>query len=381
MGDYASVERFALQGLESNRNNLFFTIKLAEMYNMQNEHKKALDILSPAIVKNPYHRDLINAYSQASEDYAKDIIYITTPDEGIVVLNSALKYDPENKSLSYWKGIAHEKNKEYDSAYHYMSNYEPSAFEVKAFTRHLDYIKSKTYKNQVSASYQRYKFADVENVTGIATAEYIRFAQRNTYTGRVNYTGRDTGKGIQVQAEWTRLWKPDFYSTITMAGANDYFSKFMVNANVYKVFKYNWEAQLGAGYRRLADDNDMFNVVAGVAKDWEPWWLNARFSSIILDGDWYYNLMGQARYYVTDNGYVTALASIGSAPDIGVVDNQLYSAFSVTNTMVGLGAYYMLNRALSVGLLGSWYNYEDVLNIESKYRNVYNVQFQLYVSF
>jgi len=386
MNNYSKMEEYALIGLDKRPGDIYFQAKLAESYNLQKKYRQSLDVAVSGVVKNPYHKDLVATYSQSSEDYARYLIKQLKPHEGLAVLDSALVYDPQNKSLKYWKGVAYEKIHENDSAYLYQSFYEPALMELKDFSRHLKYLKNKTYKNKVGLYYLRSRFSDKDVISSIATLEYIRMEKDDTYAGRINYAGRQNGKGVQGQVEWTHNWKPDIYTRIDAAASNKIFSKFMLNGSAFKLFKNEWEGELGLGYRRMADDNDMFNVIVGGAKEWNLWWLNSRFNSLILDGEWYYSLSTQARYHLGNpRSYLTVMGSIGSAPDADVIDNQLYDGFSVTNSMLGMGIYHLINDIFSVGVLGTWHNYEDKMykyeEGEGQYRNLYNLYIQLHVSF
>lgn len=378
--DNENMIKYCLWGIDKYPNDIYFRIKLADAYNNKKTFKQSVDILSPIISENPYHADLIKSYSESSENYAVQLLDAHEINNGIAVLSNALLYDPANKSLNYWKGIAHEKNKQYDSALYHLALYQPSALEVKPFTRHLHFLKNKTYKNQVAIYYLRSRFSKIDEITSISTVEYIRKELKNSYSATVNYTGRDEGKGIQSQLGWSHQWSPDIYTQIDAAIASKFFSKFSTNASLFKTFNKNWEGEIKAGYRKMRNDDNLFLVVAGVSKELEPWWFNAKFNSIIMNSKWYYSALAQARYYIVDNGYINAMASLGSAPDVDIIDNQLYKAFSVTNAMVGLGGYYMLNDNLTIGVLGNTYNYK-YKDEEREYQNLFNIYFQLYVNF
>jgi len=387
MENHEAVKMYASMETEKDETgDIYPQIKLAEAHNHQKEHKESLDILAGEIAKNPYHRELIGAYSQSNQDYAKELIKNQKYDESIMVLDSALRYDRNNKELKYWKGVAYEKIHRYDSAYYFQSFYDPSLMEFKNFDKHLKYLKNRTYKNQVGINYLHSRFSDIDVISSIATIEYSRFEANNTFTGRINYAGRQGGKGLQGQLEWSHIFRYDLYTRIDAAYANKFFASYIFNASVFKTFKYEWEAELGAGYRKLADDNNMFNVVVGIAKELEPVWLNLRFNSLMIEEQYYYSLLAQSRFYFGHpKSYITIMGSLGSAPDIDVIDYQLYDGLSVTNSMVGLGAYHMLNDKVSVGVLGNWYNYEDnsynFTEGKGKYRNLYNVYFQLHINF
>lgn len=386
MKDYDKAAQYALQGLEFHPNDLIFQVKLAEVYSLQDDNIRVLEMLESEIEKYPYHHDLIKVYSQSSENYAQLLLKDSKPEDGLLVLNKALKYDTENRSLKYWKGVAFEKLHQNDSAYYYQSFYEPGLLEVKDFDRYLRYLKHNSFKNQVGFSYLRSRFSDVDVITSVATVDYTRFAGKDTYTGRVNYAGRQGGKGIQGQAEWSRQWRKDFYTRIDFALANKFFSKIMVSGSANKTFKNEWEVGLTGGFRRMQDDKNMFNLMGDVSKSWEPWWLNLRVNGIMLDSKLYYSVFTQARFNLHHpRNYITVMGSIGSAPDVDVIDNNLYNGFSVTNSMIGGGIYHLINEMFSVGVLGNWYNYEDVeynfTEGEGKYRNLYNIYLQLNARF
>ncbi|WP_163320006.1 tetratricopeptide repeat protein [Dysgonomonas sp. 520] len=380
------MAEYALTGLESKPDETFYQVKLGEAYNMQKEHKQSLDILTSEIAKNPYHKDLIATHSQAYEDYARQLLKDAKYEESLSALSQALSYDPKNKSLKYWKGVAFEKMHKFDSAYYYQSFYEPSLMELTDFTNHLKYLKNKIYKNQIGLFYLGSRFDNIDNISSITTVEYLRFEETDTYAARVNYAGRQNGKGIQAQLEWSHPWRHDIRTRFDAAVANKIFSSVMFNAYIYKALKHDWELGVGAGYRKMADKKNMLNVKGIASKELGQWWLDAQFNNIILDGNWYYSLFTRARFhFLSPKSYLTAMCSFGSAPDVEIIDNQLYNAFSVTNSMVGFGAYHLINESFSIGLLGNWYNYKDSSykyeEGKGNYRNLYSIYLQLHVNF
>lgn len=386
MSDVERMIQYARLGLRYRPGDTFCLVKLAEAYNMQKRTGESIELLSNEIVANPFHRGLIGAYSQANEDLARNMIGEGKYNESLSVLNEALLYDPNNRSLKYWKGMTFEKLKMNDSAYYYQSFYEPAFIEQKEFENHLKGLKSKTFKNQAGFSYQRNRYNDVDVINSLSSVEYMRFEKNDTYTAKINYAGKQEGKGIQGQLEWSHNWKSDLYTRIDIAMANKFFPSFMANASIYKSFSRGWEAEFGGGYRRLANSENMSNAVIGISKEFEPWLLGGRFNSFILDGKYYYSASFQGRFQIPSiRSYILAMGSIGSAPDVDVIDNNLYGSFSATNSMVGLGVYHTLNEYLSLGLLGSLYNYKDkTYNFaegDGEYRNLNNISLQLYVRF
>jgi hypothetical protein len=85
------------------------------------------------------------------------------------------------------------------------------------------------------------------------------------------------------------------------------------------------------------------------------------------------------RYYLSSpKNYLTAVASVGSSPDVDIINYQLYNGFSVTNSMVGAGIGHMITKTVSAGLLGTWYNFKAN---DTNYRNLYNLNFNINVAF
>lgn len=383
MKNYDSMIKYASLGQVNHPDNMFFKIKHAEALNLKKEHRESLDILVPALNVNPYHKELIGAYSQTTEDYVAVLLKESKNEESISLIDSALVYDENNKSLKYYKGVAFEKINENDSAYYYQSFYEPSLLELSDFKKHLRFLKHKTYKNQISISYLRARYGDDYTISTISSIEYSRFAKRDTYTGRLSYAGRDEGKGVQGQLEWNRDWKPSLRTRIDGAYSNDIFAKFIISGSIYKTFKKGWEAEVGAGYRRSADNDNIYNIVGGIAKDWESWWVNAKINGFLMKSKGYYSLLAQARFHLNNpRNFLSIMGSIGSAPEIEIVDTQLFKGFEATNTMVGAGAHHMLSDKFTLALIGNWYNFEDTREInKGKKRNLYNLFIQLHVRF
>ena len=379
MKDYPAARRYALMNLAHRPNDIYSITKLAESYAVENDPKQAFDLLSPIVRKNTFHKELIHAYSSAGENYAKDLIKSADYKESLSVLDSALFYNPESKSLKYWKGVAYEKIRSYDSAYYYQSFYEPSLMEKDEFARHLTYLKNKTYPNQVAFSYLRSQYENEPELTSMFTVEYTRFNRKNVYTGRINYTGRKDGKGYQGQLEWNHTWRPDIYTRMDVLLGSRYFPVLVATGSVFKAFKNEWEAEAGLGYRRTRDKGNYLNLAGGISKGEGSWWVNARANTFVMNSQWYYNLSSQARFYFnTPKSYFTALASFGTAPDPDVLDHQLYNGVFFRNTMVGLGINHLFTKQFSAGIVGTWYNYENAPN---HYRDLYNLYLQFYVNF
>lgn len=360
-------------------------IKLAQAHAIMSNYDLAYEVLTPVVRKNPYHKQVIGAFSQSCEDYGKNLMKGNELKRSVVVLDSGLIYDPDNRSLKYMKGLAYEKLHEYDSAHYYQSFYEPSPLELKEFEKQLNYLKVKSLKNDVGFYHLRSRYADDYKITTVSSVEYTRLERWNTYSGRLNYSGRSDGKGLQLELGWGHEWTHDWRTHFRAGVANKYFPYYTLGGSVFKSFKKDWEAELSLNYRRTYDHKNLLSGIVGVAKQIDPWWLNAKFNSLIMDGKWYYSLFGQARYYLYNpRSYLTAMGSFGSAPDIEIIENELYNSFAVTNSMVGLGWSHLINDKVTGGVFGTWHTYQGNQTDEygnSIYSNLYNLYLQVNVGF
>ncbi len=388
----AQMYAYAKRGSEAHPEDIFFKVKMAEYDGVNPENYERIYVqLHDEVMAKPYHTDLINTFAQVSEDYANHLIKEKMSHLSIEVLDTALVYAPNSKSLKYTKGLAYEKTHQYDSAYYYQSFYEPSPLELQEFKHWLNYLKYKGYKNEVGITHLRSRHGHDYKISSISSIEYSRYEGVNTYIGRMNYAGRETGKGYQLQGEWGRVWNEKTHTRIDAAWANKFFPKISVNASVFRELDVlnGLEGEAGLGFRWPPDNEKLSNLVLGATKELELWRLNVRFHNYMLSYDnnqsnesgatWLFNLSGQARYYLTSpKNYIMAMASVGTAPDVELIDYQLYGGFSGLNTMVGAGAGHMISKTVSAGIMGTWYNYYQ--NVDS-YRNLHNIYLNLNVVF
>lgn len=377
--DVEKMKRYLLHGSEHHPQDLFYRLKLADLYISETDYELASEILLPILEEYPYHKEAIATYSQLSFDKAKQLIKSSEADEGLELLNRALIYDADNVELKYMKGVAFEKLHKLDSAAYYQSFYQPTLVELKDYERHMKYLEFVRKKNEVAFFCHLYRFADVDIITSVAGAEYSRMEEKNTYTGRLFYSGRDNGKGVMGQGEWSHKFSQTFYGTLNASVGSKVFPKFMANLSAYYAFVPTWEAELTIGFRNLVDSKKMYNQQIGASKEFDFARFTAKFNSVILDKDWYYNVFAQSRFYIRDHrNYVTGMASVGSAPDIEVIDKHLYDAFNVTNTMVGVGGHFIISRACSIDAMGLWYHYKAEKDL---YKNIYSLQLKLNIRF
>lgn len=384
-GEMKETERmldFATQGKETYPDQVFFSLKVAQEDAKEEENlERVHGELKTKLEVNPYHKDVINTYSEVSNKYANQLIKEKRSEEAVQVVADAVRYSPTNKELLYTKGVGYEKLKIFDSAYAYQSKYQPSLLELSEFKAHMNYLQNRTYKNEIGMYHLRSRFGDEYSIRTISTLEYSRFDPKNTYVGRINYSGREEGKGIQIQGEWSHTINEKTHFKLDATWANQYFPQIAVHGSIYRTLPVlqGLEGELGLGYRKFYSTENLMNLVIGATKEIDPWRLNLRVQNYILDQKYYYNVAGNVRYYLSSpKNYITAVGSVGSSPEVELIDYQLYNGFSVLNTMVGLGFSHLIYRSVTAGALGTWHNFQTT---DVNYRNLYNLYMNLNVAF
>jgi hypothetical protein len=233
------------------------------------------------------------------------------------------------------------------------------------------------------------------------------------------------GVGIQVQGEWTHHFSPKWSLTANAAFATKYFPDITADVALRHYLKNDWEIGAHVGYRRVAaytkryEWNDEFfaggtgdngylftgwnesktnllTVGGELAKTIEVVRLNTKIDMHFFNSNFYYNAQIGAKYFPASDTKtnINAMASIGSAPETAVLDYALPGSFSHTNTMVGLGGQYMVSPNITIGLMGTWNTYYNQTNtvrgtspsnqiesISTRYKNLYNIYAQVYISF
>lgn len=383
---------YAETGARMHPDHVFFIVKIAEIEGKDPEKMEEIsNNLYTHLRANPYNTELINAFAQLTEDQGMYLVKDNQSVEAIEKIDVALEYAPNNNSLKYVKGLAYERLKQFDSAYYYQGFYEPAITEQKEFDQTLKYLAYKSLKNEFGIAHLRSRHGDDYTITTISTVEYTRHAEKNSFTGRGNYAGREGGKGAQVQGVWARAWNEKTSTNIDASLANRFFPKLILNASLYRDIERlkDINVELGVGYRRLdlsettanIESEHMVNFVVGATKYFEPFTFNARLNNFFIDSEWLFNLTVNARYSLFDpKSHIIAMAGIGTSPDVELIDTQMYGRFSSMNTMVGAGYSHLLYKNISLGVLGTWYNYNSS-NVNSDFRNLYNLYLDLHVAF
>ena len=373
------VLSYAQKGKALYPDDFYFVEQEAYAYTRTDRPQEGINALEPYLEKYAYNKDLSKAYAEAAEKQAQKEYKQRDYDQAQNTLLKALQYDPLNKDLQYERGRIFEGQKQYDSAYYYQRQFNPSLVELAEFKRHLNYLKYKTYKNEMQFSYQQNQLKDTK-LPGIFTGLYHRYQPKNTYTLGLSSSGRADKRAFQGQVGWTHIVNYKWYFDIDAAFSNHYFPEYMGNVTLYRALRNEWEAQVGVGYKKLrsADTPQLIQAHLGATKVLDDFSFLVKLTGVSFNNSLYYNTFGRIQYDLLDKrSFLAIFGGVGSAPVDEILNYQLYGQFSTTNANFGGMAQYMLVDKVALSLSGVWYNYYNGVD----YSDLYNLIFGINVSF
>lgn len=437
LGYWSDFDRLVIQGRNNYPDDRFYLVKQATILHRNGEFADAVNMLRMSIDDYAGDTLLVRAFSTNSADWAGVLIKAHQPDSAIAVVDSALVFDRDNRNLLYTKGLAYEAKHIYDSAYVYQKYYQPGYAESADFYRHLGSLQSRGNRNGINLEYLQGRFGEQDMLTAIATVEFTRkLNDKNNMAVKMNYAGREGavagattdeqtsgGTGVQIICEWTHRFNDKWQATAQAGWANKYFPQIYLSAQVQRNLKNDWEVEAHANYRRINSyekqfawqsgagegandsgwvfdhwDHSYTNLISagvGASKTINDFWLNSKLDAYTMKSKLYFNLTAQAKYFPLNDGKtnIQVLGSVGSAPEVTMIDFAMPGTFNHLNTMVGVGGQYRLLKNVTCGVLGSWYTYytqnkvcigeenEKTEYSTIKYKNLFNIDAQLSITF
>lgn len=410
MGQYAEAMDMIQAALKKFPDNKEMRLKEAGVYSQMGDHAKAVAALQKLTEDYPYNHDIkgslveemmlqAKAYEDAGEPFQAKAVYhevlLVKPNdtlaaiklaniyiarqeypEAMKVIEDSLDLNKDNPELLYKKGVIYELMGDFRRAREFQAKYVPPAHKYEEHKDHLAYLDSQLLKNQINISYLKATADSIFVNTSVATLEYLRFAKRNTFIARANYAARPTGVGIQAEGDWYHTFKTESYKTApyfiaNLGFANQFFPKFKGALSLFNPVKKVYMVELGGRFARLQDDRNFITGVLGAERTFDRLWVNAKVMVMSDTEDLYNSFFAQARFYMqNEKDYVTAMTSIGTAPEDEKLEFQINTFLTYVNTMVGAGYFHHLSHRTSFGVLGNWYNYR--VN-DNAYVNQYNL--------
>lgn len=345
--------------------NAFMTSQMAagRAYQQRQRHDSALIAYNSVLALNP--KDTLALLyciniNNEQQDY----------DVALAYAGEALHYYPRHETFLLKRANTLENKKDYVAAALAMD----SVVQLDPSTPNRDYLymlESKTLKNQFALYYLNSSYDFSSNKYNIATVEYRRYFKRGSYAFRVNYAGRQTGNGIQGEAELYYTHRPSLYSYGLLAYSNyDVFPKVRAAYSIFKTFHNQIEVELGARYLNL-DSSNSFTGVTSVARPFGDFWVNLRAYFISESSDFYTAFNLTTRYYMNNHqDFVTLIAGIGTSPDDRSRLIRFPELSGLLTHSVGTGYQKVIRYRTTVGLFGTWIN-QKITNTD--YQNQYDI--------
>jgi tetratricopeptide (TPR) repeat protein len=462
--DYPKGINYGLSALSFYPKNKSFKLKLSSLYSKNEEYDKAFAVLDSLKKTYPFDRKLKNSLAEvlfnrakskeeqglvdaALEDYDSSFVLNPNDDgaltrmtnlhidkktynESLDFLNQKLRRNPDNNLLKFKKGVVFELLKEYDSAYYYQKfKVTDNPYDLEEWKRNLETLQAENLRNSLAATYLEASSDSVAFNTSLASLNFTRTYDKNTYGADINYAARTSGVGIQGGLNVSRILTETIYADVGFLLGSRFFPKFKIYGNAYKGFKNGYEAQVGLSFARLQNDQNYITLSLGAARTWDDIWVNARLSlsntnveqferdpatgdiitQSVTDPNtglvsienvtfsqnvFYTNLMIQTRITVNARkDYFSLIASGGSAPFDQQLEFQENTFLNFSNVMIGAGYKYNMTPKTSLLVDGTWINFKSnqstlfdsttgqVTILDSIFTNQYNLSLTLATRF
>ena len=387
---------FALRGMEAYPGDLTFPIKAANIYAEQGREEDALDILNPYLLVFPADEDLQKSYAGISDTFAGKLLKAKDVDRAEKVLDDALRVRPLDNAVRYTRGLVYEKRKQYDSAYVYQRNYQPSILEEKEYKSRMNALRARTLHNTVDVGIDLMRFTDRYALMGIASVGYSHNWKHDEFQSRVNFTSRDPdydpdhqmyisagGRGLQFQTSWTHHFGRILTTQIGGSFGTAFFPVANGDLNLTFHLPRDWDLDAGGSYRYLQDKAQMFAGNLGVTHMWENMYAGIKFTSGTVYDIVFFSGSARYRFYPFDGGrsYVEVQAGGGTAPEILFLNYyQTSSVFNHLNTFVAVTGQWAFTHNLALQISGTWNTMYDQRATVS-YRNLLVAHVSLAISF
>ena len=387
---------YALRGLEAYPGDLTFPIKAASIYAEKGREEDALAILSPYLLEYPADEDLQKSYAGISDSFATRLLKTREIDRAERVLDDALRVRPQDPAVRYTRGLVYEKRKDWDSAYVYQRNYQPSLLEEKEYKSRMNSLRAKTLHNTVDVGIDLMRFTDRYALMGIATVGYSHSWKHDEFQSRVNLTSRDPefdedhqmylsagGRGLQFQTSWTHHFGQLLSGQVAGSFGTAFFPVANADASLTFHLPRDWDLEVGGSYRYLRDKAQMYAGNVGATHTWENMYAGLKLTTGTVYGIVFFNGSARYRFFPFDGGrsYVEAQAGGGTAPEILFLNYyQTSSVFNHLNTFVAVTGQWAVTHNLALQFSGTWNTLYDQ-RASVSYRNLLMAHVSLAISF
>lgn len=291
-------------------------------------------------------------------------------DSALALTDQGLRYYPGNEYFTLKRAVILENLHRYADALpaaDSVAKMDPTA----GHRDYADYLRSKGYRNAVGLQYLSSHFDSLSSAN-IATLHYVRYtANGSTFDTKLNFAGRSTGTGIQLEEEiyytHNRFW--DSYGDAAIANDN-VFPRIRLAYSLTRNLKHGWAVELGGRYLNL-DSISVYSGVGSVSKYFGDFYLNLRGYLIAAPGNLYEAGLLTARQYLDNKtDFLFATLGVGNSPDEFSRDYNLGRNLGSQTYSIGAGYQKVFGYRNAVNLSGAWYSQRLS---PGRYRNQYDL--------
>ena len=299
-------------------------------------------------------------------------------DSSIYYANMGLQLDSNNEYLLMKKASAYEVLKQYGYAF-LSANRLRQLHPSKKNSDYADYLKGKTYKNQIGISYLHSFFPSSSQYASLTGIQYMRRFEKGSITAKLNYGDRYAGTGVQAGFDAYYTHDSTYYSNFFINRSTGIvFPYWQAGYSLFRNFKKGWEAELGARYLGF-DSLNNYTAMASIGKYIKSTWLNLRGFYTYNTKKGYPSYQLTARQYLNDkNDYLSAIAGLGSIPDDQSLNYNFNNFSGFVSKSVGIGFQKNFRYKTT---FQAFFNYTNLQVAPIKTLNQYDVYLTLFRNF
>ena len=408
---YDSALYYVNEGIHYYPDSKDFVFKKALVYAEAKQFKAAYAISGGLYNAYPYNNRFKSAYVDHLLGSGRQFMNNDQPDSALVEFNKALAISPNDTVTLFYtinllndgkqfdealalieqgrqlypthpyfllkRAVVLESQKQYEAAYRAMDTLSKAGQMDQKYIDYKELLYSKQLRNELGLLYLNSTF-DPTTIVGdnsirrIATIQYSHRFDNGSVTTRINYAGRITGSGYQVELEGTLNHSAKWYSWATSGVSNPnsifpntnlVFPPLRLGYSLFHALPKGYDLELGIRFVKL-DSDKTYSGVFGLSKEWKDFYFTGhlyetQLNHLGITAGPYPSYSLSTKYFVKDDhtSFITALIGYGSAPDdISRILQIGYKTILYKTISVGAGYTMQLHYRTTLGINYSWFN-------------------------